>query len=359
MSKKNHFSSHKKPKSHRRRVAVNPTLPPARNLSVNGSIRVIEYDKNSFRQTTVKDKQQLKAFLESGKNIWIHVENIEKSSVEEICKIFNIHPLIAEDILSIGQRPKIDEFEDFIFTLVNILYLPDDDLFIESAQLNIILQKQLLITFQTDGKEFFEAIKDRLDMPESRLRHGGVDYLYYSLLDMIVDNYFAIMEKLGDKIEDTEELISRDISTTMLTSINDLRKEMMFLRRSISPVREIINSVLRNETGIITPYTERYFKDIYDHIIQVNELAENYRDMMINLQDLYLSNVNIRMNEVMKVMAIVTCLLAPATVIGGIFGMNFQRIPISDSPAGFYIAVFLMLFIPLLMIWIFKKRGWF
>ena len=134
---------------------------------------------------------------------------------------------------------------------------------------------------------------------------------------------------------------------------------MMFLRRSVSPVREIINGILRSESELIEDRTEKYFKDVYDHIVQANELAENYRDMMINLQDLYLSNVNLRMNEVMKVMAVVTCLLAPATVIGGIFGMNFGKIPFTENPVGFYLAVAFMLIVPLGMIWIFRKRGWF
>jgi magnesium transporter len=138
-----------------------------------------------------------------------------------------------------------------------------------------------------------------------------------------------------------------------------LRKEMIFLKRNISPVREMINGILRSESNLIEEKTEKYFKDVYDHIIQANELAENYRDMMITLQDLYLNNVNLKMNEVMKVMAVVTCLLAPATVIGGIFGMNFNRIPWLHNPDGFYIAVGLMLVIPIWMIWMFKRRGWF
>jgi magnesium transporter len=191
------------------------------------------------------------------------------------------------------------------------------------------------------------------------VRDGKPDYLFYSLIDLIVDKYFVVMEKLGEKIEDLEEDIVHRADTRTLAKINFLRKELIFLKRSISPVREMINGILRSETNLIEEKTERYFKDIYDHIVQANELAENYRDMMINLQDLYLSNVNLKMNEVMKVMAVVTCLLAPATVIGGIFGMNFVKIPWLHNPYGFFIAVGLMLIIPIWMIWIFKKRGWF
>jgi magnesium transporter len=167
------------------------------------------------------------------------------------------------------------------------------------------------------------------------------------------------MEKLGEKIETLEEDIMRNADKKSLVKINMLRKEMIVLKRSIAPVREIINGILRSENELIEERTEKYFKDVYDHIVQANDLAENYRDMMMNLHDLYLSNVNLKMNEVMKVMAVVTCLLAPATVIGGIFGMNFDRIPLLHNKWGFFISVGLMLFIPISMIRIFRRRGWF
>ena len=176
---------------------------------------------------------------------------------------------------------------------------------------------------------------------------------------MIVDNYFIVMEKLGEGIEALEEDIIRRADNKTLSRINMLRKEMIVLKRSISPVREVINGILRSENNLVDEKTEKYFKDIYDHIVQANELAENYRDMMINLQDLYLSNVNLKMNEVMKVMAVVTCLLAPATVIGGIFGMNFDKIPWLHNEFGFYLAVGIMLIIPVWMIVMFRRRGWF
>jgi magnesium transporter len=176
---------------------------------------------------------------------------------------------------------------------------------------------------------------------------------------MIVDNYYVVMEKLGEKIEGLEEDIVRSPNTRSLAKINMLRKEMIILKRSVAPVRELVNGILRSESELIEEKTEKYFKDVYDHILQANELAENYRDMMMNLHDLYLSNVNLKMNEVMKVMAVVTCLLAPATVIGGIFGMNFETIPLLHNKWGFLISVALMLLIPLAMIRMFRKRGWF
>jgi magnesium transporter len=191
------------------------------------------------------------------------------------------------------------------------------------------------------------------------VRVQQADFLFYSLIDHIVDHYFVVMEKLGERIENLEEDVVRSPNTRSLAKINILRKEMIVLKRSIAPVRELVAGILRSESELIEERTEKYFKDVYDHIIQANDLAENYRDMMMNLQDLYLSNVNLKMNEVMKVMAVVTCLLAPATVIGGIFGMNFDRIPLLHNKWGFFISVGIMLLIPLAMLRIFVKRGWF
>jgi magnesium transporter len=196
-------------------------------------------------------------------------------------------------------------------------------------------------------------------MPSSKVRNSNADYLWYALLDTIVDHYFLVMEQVGDKMEAIEEEIIRKSNTRSLAKINGLRKELIVLKRNVTPVRDILYGIIRSETELIGERTTKYFKDVYDHILQAVDLAENYRDMMLNLQDLYLSNVNLKTNEVMKVLAIVTCLLAPATVIGGIFGMNFEVIPYAHQQWGFFLAVGLMLLIPIVMLWIFKRRGWF
>jgi len=183
--------------------------------------------------------------------------------------------------------------------------------------------------------------------------------LYYAIIDAIVDHYYLVMEKLGERIEQLEEDIIKYSSNKTLVKINNLRKEMILLKRSIGPVRDLIHGILRSENELIEDKTEKYFKDVYDHIVQANDLAENYRDIMINIHDLYMSNVNLKLNESMKVMAIVTCLLAPATVIGGIFGMNFERIPLLHNKWGFFISVGLMILIPAWMMRYFRRKNWF
>ncbi|MDQ6755942.1 MAG: magnesium/cobalt transporter CorA [Bacteroidota bacterium] len=341
-------------------LRVNPTVAPPREESKDIKIFVYDYDAETVHKTELKAVPECYQFLDSTKVSWINVDGLRKSDVEDIGSHFEIHPLIIEDILSVGQRPKMDDINGLLFCLLNMLTYNEKTNDIESEQISIVLGKDFVISFQEEPmKDVFNPLRDKINIAGSKIRQSKADYLFYSLIDMIVDNYFVVMEKFGEGIETLEEDIIRHGDTQTLSKVNILRKEMIFLKRSISPVRELINGILRSENKLVDDKTLKYFKDVYDHIIQANELAENYRDMMINLQDLYLNNVNLRMNEVMKVMAIVTCLLAPATVIGGIFGMNFQRIPWLHNQYGFFGAVGLMLLIPIWMLWMFKRKGWF
>ncbi|MGN6249445.1 MAG: magnesium/cobalt transporter CorA [Ginsengibacter sp.] len=341
-------------------LLVNPTVAPMRREPEKTTIFVYEYDSADVKCRELQSIEQTFEYLNSTKNVWINMDGLKKADVDKICDHFAIHPLIAEDILSSGQRPKMDELNHLIYCLLNMLYFNSEFSSVESEQISIVLGSNFVLSFQEDAsRDVFDLLRQKIKMSGTKVRESKVDYLFYSLIDLIVDNYFVVMEKLGEKIEMLEDRITEHPNTQTLARINLLRKEMIFLRRNITPVREMINGILRSDINLIEEKTERYFKDVYDHIVQATELAENYRDMMITLQDLYLNNVNLKMNEVMKVMAVVTCLLAPATVIGGIFGMNFIRIPWLHNPYGFFIAVGLMFIIPLWMIWIFKKRGWF
>jgi magnesium transporter len=341
-------------------LQVNPTITAARKEPDEIKIFVYDYDAVRADVKELNDIPDCFPFLESPKTTWINVDGLRKADVEKICVHYGIHNLITEDILSLGQRPKMDEINGLLFCLLNMLYFNEKDSAVEIEQISIVLGKDFVISFQEDAnRDVFNPLRERLKIYNSKVRQNKADFLFYSLIDLIVDNYYVVMEKLGEKIEGLEEDIVRNANTRTLAKINMLRKEMIILKRSIAPVRELVNGILRSESELIEEKTEKYFKDVYDHIVQANDLAENYRDMMMNLNDLYLSNVNLKMNEVMKVMTVVTCLLAPATVIGGIFGMNFETIPLLHNKWGFFISVGLMLFIPLAMLRIFRKRGWF
>jgi len=341
-------------------LQVNPTVEAIRVEPEEIKIFIYDYDAVSVEMKELKNVPECFNYLSSPKTTWMNVDGLRKTDVEKICNHYGIHYLITEDILSIGQRPKMDELDGLVFCLLNMMYFNAETSAVEVEQISIVLGKNFVISFQEDAhKDVFNPLRERLKVNGSKVRQNKADYLFYSLIDMIVDNYFIVMEKLGEKIEGLEEDIVRNANNRSLAKINMLRKEMIVLKRSIAPVRELVGGILRTDNELIEERTERYFKDVYDHILQANDLAENYRDMMVNLQDLYLSNVNLKMNEVMKVMAVVTCLLAPATVIGGIFGMNFENINWLHSKSTFIIAAFSMVGIPLLMIRIFRKRGWF
>lgn len=340
--------------------SFNPAVQPVREDAKDTKLCVYSYNTKSVERLELTSIRETFAFSDSEKVNWINIDGICKTDIEAVSEHFRIHPLLVEDILSIGQRPKMDDIEGILFCLLNMLYFNEKECAVEQEQISIVLGKNFVITFQEDAdRDVFNSIRDKLNIANSKLRLRGADYLFYSLLDVIVDHYFEVMEKLGDKIELLEDEIMRNSSKQSLAKLNALRKEMIVLQRNVSPVRELVHGFVKSENELLDEKINKYFKDIHDHIIQANDFAENYRDILTSLQDLYINQVNLKMNEVMKVLAIVTCLLAPGTVIGGIFGMNFDLIPYAHQKWGFYITVAVMLVVPVIMLGFFKKRGWF
>lgn len=338
---------------------INPTIQPRREEAKEVKIYVFDYDATVVNELKVERVENCSSFKYNNRITWINVDGIRKSDVENICAQFGVHMLLVEDILSIGQRPKMDDVEGILFCLLNMLYFNESTKTVETEQISIALGTDFVLSFQEDAsRDVFGPLRNKLKV-NSKIRQRGADYLCYTLLDMIVDNYFVVMEKLGEEIELLEEEVIRRSNTRSLARINQLRKELIVLKRNIAPVRELINGFIRSESDLLEDRTTKYFKDVYDHIVQAYDFTENYRDMMMSMQDIYINNVNLRMNEVMKVMAIVTCLMAPATVIGGIFGMNFEDIPLAHNKWGFYISVGAMLFIPVIMLYLFRRRGWY
>lgn len=341
-------------------LSVNPTIAPHREEAREVKVFVHDFNSDSLHEYEFDNVKDCFRFKDNQNITWINIDGLRKADVEQICQHYDIHPLTVEDILSINQRPKIDEINDIIFCLLNMLYYNSNSTTVEQEQISIILGRNFVISFQEDARrDVFNPLRDRLKIANSKIRQNSAEYLCYSLLDLIVDNYFIVMEELGSCIEQLEEDVIKISDARTLARINKLRKELIVLKRNITPVRDLINGFIRSESDLLQERNTKYFKDIYDHIVQANDLTENYRDVLMNIQDLYLSNVNLKMNQVMKVMAIVTCLLAPPTVIVGIFGMNFDVIPFAHTHVGFYLTVFMTLVIPAIMLWIFKRRGWF
>lgn len=340
-------------------LQVNPTVIPERKQIHPTRIHVYDFNADTINEGVYSRPEECYEYLNSSNISWINVDGLNKAEVEQICLHYGIHTLFVEDILTVGQRPKMDEMDNMIFCLLHMLYFNEANGTVESEQVSLVLGRNFVISFQEDGaRDLFDPVREKLKIKNSRLRSGTADYLLYALIDSTVDHYFKVMEKLGEKIEALEEDVLRNSNTRTLARVNLLRKEMIVLKRTIAPVRELVNGILKSESELINERTEKYFKDIYDHIVQAHDLSENYRDMMMTLQDLYLNNVNLKLNEVMKFLAVVTTLLAPATVIGGMFGMNFEVIPFSHHKKGFIITVGAMLVIPLLMLFWFRRKRW-
>ncbi len=342
-------------------------------LHVNPTVEVEDVTQESilseyvYNATSLKNKKTITvneievSAIQATQNYWLNVDVLNKNTIEQIAEKFEIHTLLVEDILSGDQRPKAEETDNIIFCVLHMLYFNTTHKTIETEQISIVLGSNFVITFQEEAEfDLFNPIRERLKTEGSKVRNYGSDYLCYSLIDAITDHYFLVLEKLGEQIETLEERVSRGKTDNFtMNSLNTLRKDLILFKRNISPMRELVNNFLRSESNLIQDKNKRYYKDIYDHIIQANDLSENYRDVLANIRDLYFNQTNLKMNEVMKFMAIVTTLLAPATVIGGIFGMNFEKIPYLHQSNGFWIAATLMVVIPILMLLYFKKKDWY
>lgn len=291
---------------------------------------------------------------------WINMEGLRKADVERLCQNFSIHPLLAEDILSIGQRAKMDDMEVHLFSLMPMLSYNEDTGMVQLEQLSLVLGSGFVISFQSGSRvDTMAPVRERLKNNLSSIRQKGADYLAYSIMDAVVDDYFSVLERLSDRLERLEDEVVMKPNGSILVKVTLLRHELMVVKRAIAPVRELINAYWHTDSYLVADNNKKYFKDVYDHIVLAIEYAENYREMAGSLQDLYMNRINTRMNEVMKILTVVTTLLAPATVIGGIFGMNFDKIPFTHQPHGFIITVGSMLLVGFVMLLYFKKKGWY
>ncbi|HDT12286.1 MAG TPA: magnesium/cobalt transporter CorA, partial [Candidatus Marinimicrobia bacterium] len=278
--------------------------------------------------------------------------------IEKLGTYFHVHPLILEDVLSVNQRPKVEDSGDILFIVLRMLQFDDEKKEIISEQVSFILGKNFLFTFQEKAGDVFEPVRVRLRQYKGRIRTMGADYLAYTLLDAIVDNYFLVLEKMGDQIENLEELLVNNPTEETLITIHKLKREMIFLRKSVWPLRETINGLERSESSLIQKSTGIYLRDVYDHTIQVIDTVESYRDMVSGMLDIYLSSVSNRMNEVMKVLTVIATIFIPLTFIAGVYGMNFEFMPELGWKWSYPLLWLFMIGVAILMIFYFRKKRW-
>ena len=324
-------------------------------------IDALEYSPEQFweRQFDAATVEQSCQLRPEAKVSWINLVGLHQISyLETLGRCFGLHPLVMEDILNTEHRPKLEEFEDHLFIVVKMLQFDDASNEIRTEQVSLILGRNYVLTFQEREGDVFEGVRERIRNGKGRLRDHGADYLAYILLDALVDNYFLILEKLGDQIEELEEeLIHRPNPATM-QKIHHFKREMILLRKAIWPLREVISGLQRQEGGLISDATGAFLRDLYDHSIQILDTVETLRDILAGLLDLYLSSLSHRMNEIMKVLTLIATIFIPLTFIVGVYGMNFDNMPELHWKYGYFLIWGLMLGCGLLLLWFFKRKHW-
>ncbi|MEM2918870.1 MAG: magnesium/cobalt transporter CorA [Candidatus Altiarchaeota archaeon] len=321
-------------------------------------ITLIEYDEKNFHEKRIENIEDCFKISESHKIKWINIDGLSNVGIiKRIGEEFGIHQLILEDILTTDQRPKIEDFGNYIYTVLRMLSYGDENR-IKSEQVSLILGQNFLITFQESVGDVFNPVRERLKKEKSNIRNMGADYLFYSLIDVIVDNYFIILENIGGIIEELEDEIITNPSTNTLKKVYNLKREMLLLRKSVWPLREVVNGVERSTSNVIHKQTRIYLRDLYDHIIQIIDTIETFREMLSGMIDIYLSSISNKLNEVMKVLTIIATVFIPLTFIAGIYGMNFKYMPELEWEFGYPLVLIIMLSVAIIMISYFKKKKW-
>jgi len=323
-------------------------------------ITLIDYDEANFQERDVKTVEECFSFREKPTVTWINVEGVHHVEVvEKLGNCFGLHPLVLEDILNTDQRPKMEIYGDYIYIVVKMLYGSDPNRLVEAEQVSLILGSNFVISFQ-EGKEgdVFNPVRERIRSGKGLIQKMGSDYLAYSLIDTIVDNYFLVLESLGERIELLEEELVAHPTTTTLHGIQKFKNEMIFMRRVVWPLREVISGLGRKESPLIKETTEIYLRDVYDHTVQVMDAIEVYREMLSGMLDIYLSSVSNRLNSVMKVLTIIATIFMPLTFIAGIYGMNFKYMPELESRWGYPVVWLVVVIIGVSMLIYFKRKKW-
>lgn len=348
-------------KQRSRKVGLPPGSPVhiGEKRQARPEITVFDYNGEQVAERRLSEEELAAVCPLVSQVTWVNVEGVgEVPLLQRIADCFAIHPLVVEDIVNTDQRPKAEEYDSYLYIVVKMLTLqPAGGTAFE--QVSLVLGPDYLLTFQEglDGDPF-GPLRERLRSGKGRLRSQGADYLAYGLLDTIVDNYFLVLESLGERIESLEEEVMGAPTPTTLRDIYRLKRELLFLHRSVWPLREVVNGLIRRESPLIRETTIVYLRDLYDHTIQVVETLETLRDMVSGMLDIYLSSVSNRMNGIMKVLTIIATIFMPLTFIAGLYGMNFKHMPELELTWGYPAVLLLMVVITLGMIVFFRKKRW-
>ncbi|MCM4160806.1 magnesium/cobalt transporter CorA [Antarcticibacterium flavum] len=336
-----------------------------RKESAETRLEVIDYNKESFERYTSTRPEDAFDFENENKTTWINIDGLSNTAeIEKLGKYYNLHPLILEDIVNTNQRPKIDEYQDFIFVVVKMLYFPKEATSktngnLVSEHVSFVVGEDYVLSFQEAGGDVFDGVRERLENGKGRIRGNGADYLLFCLLDAIIDNYFEVIDHMGDQIEFLEEdLFQKQPSDDITFQIQELKRTILRIRRAVFPLREVLSRLEKMDTNLIQEKTRNYFRDLYDHITQVSENIEIYREMTWGLMDMYMTTISNKMNEVMKVLTIIATIFIPLTFIAGIYGMNFEFMPELQWKYSYFVLWGIMLMVFVVMLYFFRKKKW-
>jgi magnesium transporter len=324
-------------------------------------ITVMHYNESFIEEKITQDIDEALTFVKDNTVTWINVDGLRNHKVlEKIGAKYNLHPLLLEDISCNEQRPKLDVYDEHIFIVVKMLKFDAKETCIIDEQVSFVLGKNYVLSFQEEDKkgDVFNPNRERLKGHKGKIRKSGADYLLYTLLDTIVDNYFIILEGIGEKIEELEDDLILDPSPKRLKVLYGLKREMIYLRKSVWPLREVISKMEKGETEILLPATKVFIRDVYDHTIQVIDTVESYRDVLASMVDIYMSSISNRMNSVIKVLTIISTIFIPLTFLVGVYGMNFDYMPELKWKYGYYL-VWIVMIMGVGGMWIFfRKKKW-
>jgi len=324
-----------------------------------------DYGPEHFSTYDLSDIDDSRTYLESPSKTWINIAGLhDPNQLQEIWDYFDLHPLVREDIVNTNQRPKIEAYTGNMYFVARMLTFDKEKFDLNVEQVSMVLGKDYVLSFQESDFPVFGPVIDRLEKAAPRLRNNGPDYLAYALLDTIVDHYFTVLEAIGDEIEELEDIVLINNDAAVPSRIHALRRKLIFIRRSIWPLRDSLNNLLRDESPFIDEENKIFYRDVYDHLVQVLDGLENYRDMVIGLLDMYMSQVSNKMNEVMKVLTIIATIFIPLTFIAGIYGMNFDpeaspwNMPELSAYWGYPAVWAVMIITAFVMIVYFRKKDW-
>ena len=340
-------------------------LPPGSLVPVtdqkakSAKVTVIDYDASNLQEKTVEDITECFPYKDTPTVTWINVDSVaDPHTVHAIGEHFGLHPLIQEDILNTDQRPKLEDFGQYIYISLKMLRLNPEDKSLLVEQVSLVLGSGFVLSFQELEGDVFELIRQRIRSGKGRIREMGTDYLVYCLIDAIVDGYFTILERASDQIEALEEELMSNPNPKILQAVHKLKRESLFLRKAVWPLREVINTFQRTESKLVSDQISLYLRDVFDHTIQVIDTTETLRDMLAGMVEIYLSSLSNRMNEVMKVLTIIATIFIPLTFIAGVYGMNFQHMPELAWPWAYQFVWLVMISVALGMITYFHKKRW-